>query len=76
MKRKERTKSWRNRAYPKLRHTGQELKALGYLVANQGTREPALASDEDVNEGLGRLLQRLGKKLIRMANELDEESLP
>jgi len=75
MKRQTNVAAWRRRAYPRLRHTGQELKALGYLIANQSGEEPPIGTDEDTREGLGRLLHRLGSKLTRMAKEMDEAFL-
>lgn len=61
--------------YPRLRDAGQELKALGYLVANQQIDDLRIEADEDVAEGLGKLLHRLGDSLGRLAIELDEAAV-
>lgn len=64
--------AWLTRHPSRLRDLGQELRALGQLFGNQHTEGGMLTLDQDACEGLGKLLNRAGRLLLKLARETDE----
>jgi hypothetical protein len=64
-----------NTLHWKLRHLGSKARGLGFLVGLQQTDPMPLEPAEEAYEGIGMLLEDLGRELIEIAEKIDEDGV-
>lgn len=65
----------KNALHWKLRHLGSKARGLGFLVGLQQTDPMPLEPAEEAYEGIGMLLEDLGRELIEIADKIDEDGV-
>lgn len=63
------------RSVRKLQSAAQEIRSLAYLIGLQKFDQAPPLDIEERYEGLGNILDHLGKRILKIANELEEAQL-
>jgi hypothetical protein len=60
----------------RLREIASELQAMAYLFTTQNplTHEASVNSNNEVGQGVGRILGRLAKQVLKLAESLDSDA--
>lgn len=64
-----------NTLHWKLRYLGSKVRGLGFLIGLQQADPMPLEPAEEVYEGIGMVLDDLGRELIEIATKIDEEQV-
>ena len=64
-----------NTLHWKLRHLGSKARGLGFLIGLQQTDPMPLEPAEEAYEGIGMLLEDLGRELVEIAERIDEDGV-
>ncbi|MBS1983065.1 MAG: hypothetical protein JST16_02740 [Bdellovibrionales bacterium] len=59
----------------RLRHLGSRARGLGFLIGLQQTDPLPLEPAEEAYEGIGMLVEDLGRELIEIASKIDEDGI-
>lgn len=60
----------------RLRHLGSRARGLGFLIGLQQTDPLPLEPAEEAYEGIGLLVEDIGRELIEIASKIDEDGIP
>ncbi|MBS1984871.1 MAG: hypothetical protein JST16_11940 [Bdellovibrionales bacterium] len=60
----------------RLRHLGRKARGLGFLIGLQQIDPLPLEPAEEAYEGIGLLVEDLGRELIEIAAKIDEDGIP